>query len=186
MFGGAPRPTAVAVAADGHAYVVFARARSIVRIIDPVAVQPDLQTVGFTAGSGARAIVAGPPDESGRVAVYLAEETTITLHRPPVGDRGSETATTMYAAGPIGSLQFDPGRSILYAGTTDSAGKPPRLASQPGVESKKVKVVKNIPIARALPMAHTFGDTARSAIIAAMAISTTPSTAEKARTLKML
>src|SRR5207245_134729 len=59
-------------------------------------------------------------------------------------------------------------------GTTESAGKPPRLASQPGVEKRKLSVVRNIITAIALPTAAIRGDTGRSAIIAATAISTVP------------
>ncbi len=35
----------------------------------------------------------------------------------------------------------------------ESAGKPPRLGSHPGVENKNVKVVKNVSTATALPKA---------------------------------
>ena len=72
-----------------------------------------------------------------------------------------------------------------WPGIADSAGKPPKLGSQPGVEKRKVSVVRNITAASPLPIADTVADTERSAIIAAMAISTTPSRAENARSLKM-
>jgi hypothetical protein len=45
-------------------------------------------------------------------------------------------------------------------------------------------VVRNISIASTLPIADTFGDSDRSPIITAMAISTTPSEFENACTLR--
>jgi hypothetical protein len=70
-------------------------------------------------------------------------------------------------------------------GTTAKAGNPPKLGSQPGVENRKLRVVKNINIASTLPMADTLADSGLSAIITAMTISTTPSKLEKACTLKI-
>src|SRR5436309_6968429 len=59
-------------------------------------------------------------------------------------------------------------------GTTDSAGKPPRLGSQPGVENRKLSVVRNIITAIALPAAATLADRGLAAIITATASSTDP------------
>src|SRR5207253_858884 len=69
-----------------------------------------------------------------------------------------------------------------WPGTTDSAGKPPRLDSQPGVERRKLSVVRNIMTAIALPTAAIRGDAGRSAIITATAISTVPSWLERLHT----
>ena len=49
-------------------------------------------------------------------------------------------------------------------GTTDSAGKPPRLGSQPGVEKRKLSVVRNIITAIPLPTAAIREDTGRSVL----------------------
>src|SRR6516162_6600702 len=69
-------------------------------------------------------------------------------------------------------------------GSADRAGKPPRLGSQtPGVVTRKLRVVRNITTARALPRAEARGENGRRAMSSAMATSTTPSTAEKPRTL---
>src|SRR4051794_26319170 len=69
-------------------------------------------------------------------------------------------------------------------GTADRAGKPPRLGSQTlGVVTRKLRVVRNIPTARALPRAETRGEIGRAAMSSAMATSTTPSMAEKLGTL---
>jgi len=44
-------------------------------------------------------------------------------------------------------------------GTAERAGKPPRLGSQtPGVVTTKLRVVRNIPTARALPRVHARGE----------------------------
>lgn len=69
-------------------------------------------------------------------------------------------------------------------GTTAKAGNPPKLGSQPGVENKKLRVVKNISIASVLPIADTRGDSQRIPIMIAMAISTTPSKSENPCTLR--
>ena len=44
-------------------------------------------------------------------------------------------------------------------GMCDRAGKPPRLASQPGVVNRKVSVVRNVPTASPLPTAEPSGQT---------------------------
>src|SRR5205823_11811192 len=69
-------------------------------------------------------------------------------------------------------------------GIADRAGNPPRLGSQtPGVVTRKFRVVRNIPTARALPSAEARGENGRAAMRIAVATSTTPSRAEKPRTL---
>src|SRR5579885_307482 len=53
-------------------------------------------------------------------------------------------------------------------GTADRAGKPPRLGSQtPGVVTRKLRVVRNIPTARALPRAEARGENGRAAMSSA-------------------
>ena len=62
----------------------------------------------------------------------------------------------------------------------ESAGKPPRLGSHPGVVNRKVSVVRNVPTASPLPMAEPSGQTGRSAMSSPVAISTTPRSEENA------
>src|SRR5438093_10440951 len=69
-------------------------------------------------------------------------------------------------------------------GTTDRAGKPPRLGSHPGVENRKLSVVRNIITAIALPTAATRADSGRTAIMTATATSTVPRRFENACTLR--
>src|SRR5262249_27307382 len=71
-------------------------------------------------------------------------------------------------------------------GVWETAGKPPRLGSHPGVENKNESVVRNISTARALPIADAFLDQGRRAIKIAMTTSTTPNPAANCRTVHML
>jgi len=64
-------------------------------------------------------------------------------------------------------------------GNADRAGNPPRLGSQPGVENRKLRVVRNISTAEALPIDDSLGDIGRRAMRLAIAISTMPSRLEK-------
>jgi len=69
-------------------------------------------------------------------------------------------------------------------GAPERAGKPPASAAQtPGVVTRKLRVVRNIPIAKALPTTEARGENGRVAMRIAMVSSTTPSTAEKPRWL---
>lgn len=63
-------------------------------------------------------------------------------------------------------------------------GKPPRLGSHPGVETKKDRVVRNMSTAPALPKPEAFADQGRRPIKIAIATSTTPSALENARTVR--
>src|SRR5262249_40358539 len=70
-------------------------------------------------------------------------------------------------------------------GSAERAGKPPALGSHtPGVVTRKLRVVRNIPTAKARPRAETRGENGRAAMSSAMVTSTTPSMAEKPRTLR--
>src|SRR5262249_27265902 len=77
-------------------------------------------------------------------------------------------------------------RSLMrnWPGSADRAGKPPRLGSHtPGVVTRKLRVVRNMPTASRLPSAQARGANGRAAMSNAMPTSTTPSTAENPRTL---
>ena len=74
-----------------------------------------------------------------------------------------------------------------WPGRTEIAGKPPSDASQtPGVVSRKLSVVANMPTARALPRAETRAATGRRAINTAMVTSATPTRLENGRTPRAL
>src|SRR5262245_46872787 len=66
----------------------------------------------------------------------------------------------------------------------ESAGKPPRLCSQPGSENKKVSVAKNVKTASTLPTADNFAESGRIAINIAAQISVTPITFDVACKLR--
>lgn len=56
----------------------------------------------------------------------------------------------------------------------ESAGKPPRLFSQPGKENRNVNVAKNVQTASTLPIAESLAEMGRIAINSAAVISATP------------
>src|SRR5215471_3346531 len=119
----------------------------------------------------------------------------IRLHDAVHDDDGSFRRNETYAAARTLAFQDSPSdqsaipsraRSLIRncPGFPERAGKPPALGSQtPGVVKRKLRVVRNIPTARALPRAEARGENGRAAISSATATSTTPSAAEKPRTL---
>ncbi len=68
----------------------------------------------------------------------------------------------------------------------ESAGKPPRLFSQPGSENKNVSVDRKVNTARTLPITESFAESGRIAISTAAVISTTPMMFEVACRLNTL
>src|SRR6516162_2813660 len=71
-------------------------------------------------------------------------------------------------------------------GNADSAGNPPRLGFQPGVENRKLTAVRNISTAEALPIDDSLGEKGRRAMRLATAIPTMPSKLENVWTLSNL
>ncbi len=69
--------------------------------------------------------------------------------------------------------------AINCPGIGDRLGNPYSGCHTPGVESKKVKVIKNMIIAPKLPNAEAFGENGLAAINIPSRISITPSTMEK-------
>src|SRR5262249_37858066 len=70
-----------------------------------------------------------------------------------------------------------------WPGRTEIAGKPPSDTSQtPGVVTRKLSVVANMPTARALPRAEARVASGRRAINTAIVTSATPTRLENART----
>ena len=120
LFGGDLRPVAVSVGPDLSAYVVFERARTVVRVVDPVADQPSVQTIAFLANVGARAVAAGATEPSGRVRVYVAEASGLTSFLAPLSGGGTGAPTASYAIGSPARLLFDQATGILYAGTASA------------------------------------------------------------------
>ncbi|MBT2517839.1 VCBS repeat-containing protein [Streptomyces sp. ISL-90] len=116
IYGGDLRPVAVSVGPDRNAYVVFERARSVVRIASPASTQPTLQTVASLGANGARAIAAGAADSTGKLTVYVAEASGLTSFRPPLSGSSMASTTASFAVGAVARLHFDPATSILYAG----------------------------------------------------------------------
>ena len=114
LFGGDLRPTAVPVGADLNAYVVFERARSIVRIIDPKR-HSRHPTVGFVASGGARAVAAGGADSSGRVLLYIAEARRSRSTCRRTAGRGRRHGLVRARCGRAAHVR--PGHRHAFAGT---------------------------------------------------------------------
>ena len=85
-----------------------------------------------------------------------------------------------HTAGPSSTMSF----RRNWPGIPESAGNPPVVGSQPGVDRMKLRVVRNIGTASALPTAAIAANTGRSAIMIAMAISKVPRRSENLWTLK--
>ena len=116
IFGGSSAPAAVAVGADGHAYVVLGGARAIVRIVDPASPQPTVETVGFTAATGNRAVVAGTLGTAG-VPLYVASPTGVAAFSVPKSGIGSGGPAKTFAVVASLSLALDATGATVYAGT---------------------------------------------------------------------
>jgi hypothetical protein len=139
-----PRPTAVSVAPDGDAYVVFQRSSSIQRIVEPDAAAPRVELVGFTSdGVGTTAVAAGygPLGPMGPPTVYVAEGAGIRQIAGARGDAGTTTSASPFSAGTIAGAPVTVstlayratdvigGQGTLYAGTADAA--PPLVLPGP-------------------------------------------------------
>src|SRR6516165_9614628 len=136
----------------------------------------------------------------GRPSVFVSLEGLAVLldeglqrHRRAAADRLDHVVGAGEDAGLVVAFQDSPSdqseipsraRSLMRncPGFPDRAGNPPRLASQtPGVVTRKLRVMRNMPVAMALPSAEARGQIERRAMSSAMATSTTPSMAEKPR-----
>jgi hypothetical protein len=132
-----PRPTAVALAPDGNAYVVFQRSSSIQRIVDPAGSSaPQVELVGHTSdANGSQAVAAGfgPMGAMGPPTVYVGEVAGIREIAGTPGDANRITSPSAFSAGvnaegPIvaSTLAYQvtdagAGQGTLYAGTAEAA-----------------------------------------------------------------
>jgi hypothetical protein len=124
-----PRPTAVSIAPDGNAYVVFQRSSSIQRIVAPDSTTPRVELVGFTSDAvGTAAIAAGygPLGPIGPPTVYVGESGGVRQISGVRGDASTTTSESPFgASGLISTLAYqvtDPigGQGTLFAGTADA------------------------------------------------------------------
>jgi hypothetical protein len=120
LYGGDLEPVAVSVGPDGNAYVVMKNTRSIVRIDGAAASQPDVETVGFTAANGNRAIAAGAASPSGNVLLYISSSSGLVQYSAPTVGNGSAAPNSSYSVGTPSSLYFDPSTKTLYAGSASA------------------------------------------------------------------
>jgi hypothetical protein len=130
-----PRPTAVSIAPDGNAYVVFQRSSSIQRIVDPTGTSPSVELVGRTSdGRGSSAIAAGygPMGPMSPPTVYVGEGVGIRQIPGTAGDGNRTTSPSPFSAGVtaegatvLGTLAYKvtdagAGQGTLYAGTSEA------------------------------------------------------------------
>ena len=132
-----PRPTAVSVAADGTAYVVFQRSATIQMIEDPAGDRPVVHLVGSTAdGRGAAGVAAtySPLGPLAAPVIVVAETTGLTEITGTAGSVARITTPAPYqlpvdpntlALSTVSALAYRvtddiAGKGVLYAGTADS------------------------------------------------------------------
>ena len=126
LLDGDIRPRAVSIGDDGHAYVIFQRARAVVRIVDPAVSQPGVETVAYVTAPAPVAIAAAGVTSGGRVTVYVAETTGLrSFSAPPAGNLSSVAPATSYAVGVPSALLYDTAAKVLYVGKAQatSAGQ---------------------------------------------------------------
>jgi len=113
------RPRAVSVGSDRDAYVIFERARSILRIEDPTVSQPIVNVVAYATANGPLAIAASEVRSgASRITVYVAESSGLRSFVPPSStNRSSQTPASSYNVGAVTALLYDPQTDLLYAGT---------------------------------------------------------------------
>ena len=129
IFDGDLRPNAVSDGPDGNIYLSFANARSIIKIADPTALHPSIESIA-SVNSSALGIAATHRNSAGNVVVYVAETSGLTVFTAP--DDGVLTnyvPTALYNVGKPTAIYYDwQTPLVLYTGTgggtsTADAGK---------------------------------------------------------------
>lgn|GEM_PF-862736 len=123
------RPNAVSDGPDGNIYLSFANARSIVKIVDPTALHPSIESIA-SVNSKSLGLAATHRNSAGNVVVYVAETSGLTVFTAP-----DDGVLTNYVPGPLynvgkpTALYYDwQSPLVLYTGTgggttTADAGK---------------------------------------------------------------
>ncbi|MFJ6536269.1 chitobiase/beta-hexosaminidase C-terminal domain-containing protein [Paenarthrobacter sp. NPDC091711] len=123
------RPNAVSDGPDGNIYLSFANARSIIKIVDPTALHPSIESIA-SVNSKSLSLAATHRNSSGNVVVYVAETSGLTVFTAP--DDGVLTnfvPSPLYNVGKPTALYYDwQSPLVLYTGTgggttTADAGK---------------------------------------------------------------
>ncbi|MGR0159518.1 chitobiase/beta-hexosaminidase C-terminal domain-containing protein [Paenarthrobacter nitroguajacolicus] len=129
IFDGDLRPNAVSDGPDGNIYLSFANARSIVKIVNPTALHPSIESIA-SINSKALSLAATHRNSAGNVVVYIAETSGLTVFTAP--DDGVLTnfvPAPLYNVGKPTAIYYDwQSPLVLYTGTgggttTADAGK---------------------------------------------------------------
>jgi hypothetical protein len=129
IFDGDLRPNAVSDGPDGNIYLSFGNARSIVKIADPTALHPSIESIA-SVNSSSLSLAATYRNSAGRVVVYVAEAAGLTMFTAP--DDGVLTnfvPAPVYNVGKPTAIYYDrQSPKVLYTGTgigttTADAGK---------------------------------------------------------------
>ncbi|SEI53092.1 Repeat domain-containing protein [Arthrobacter sp. yr096] len=129
IFDGDLRPNAVSDGPDGNIYLSFANARSIVKMVDPTALHPSIESIA-SVNSSSLSLAATHRNSAGNVVVYVAETSGLTVFTAP--DDGVLTnfvPAPLYNVGKPTAIYYDwQSPLVLYTGTgggttTADAGK---------------------------------------------------------------
>ncbi|TVU63472.1 hypothetical protein FQP90_10460 [Paenarthrobacter nitroguajacolicus] len=129
IFDGDLRPNAVSDGPDGNIYLSFANARSIVKIVNPTALHPSIESIA-SVNSSSLSLAATHRNSAGNVVVYVAETSGLTVFTAP--DDGVLTnfvPAPLYNVGKPTAIYYDwQSPLVLYTGTgggttTADAGK---------------------------------------------------------------
>ncbi|MFJ5954989.1 chitobiase/beta-hexosaminidase C-terminal domain-containing protein [Paenarthrobacter sp. NPDC092416] len=123
------RPNAVSDGPDGNIYLSFANARSIIKIVDPTALHPSIESIA-SVNSSSLGLAATHRDGAGHVVVYVAESSGLTVFTAPEdGVLTNFVPAPLYNVGKPTAIYYDwHSPLVLYTGTgggtsTADAGK---------------------------------------------------------------
>lgn len=129
IFDGDLRPNAVSDGPDGNIYLSFANARSIVKIVDPTALHPSIESIA-SVNSSSLSLAATHRNSAGNVVVYVAETSGLTVFTAPEdGVLTNFVPSPLYNVGKPTAIFYDwQSPLVLYTGTdggttTADAGK---------------------------------------------------------------
>jgi hypothetical protein len=121
IFDGDLRPNATSAGPDGNIYLSFARARSIVKIVDPTASQPSIESIA-SAASSVLGLAAANINSNGRVVVYVAETSGLTVFTaPPDSTRTDLVPAASYKVGKPTAVHYDRASRMLFTGTANGS-----------------------------------------------------------------
>ncbi|MEV7604684.1 chitobiase/beta-hexosaminidase C-terminal domain-containing protein [Paenarthrobacter sp. NPDC089322] len=129
IFDGDLRPNAVSDGPDGNIYLSFANARSIVKIVNPTALHPSIESIA-SVNSSSLGLAATHRNSAGNVVVYVAETSGLTVFTAPAdGVLTNFVPQPLYNVGKPTAIYYDwHSPLVLYTGTgngttTADAGK---------------------------------------------------------------